>query len=322
MSRYVSAARVPPKAKASSESRTCRAPRSGSAYTATDESPASEHARAMRTAISPRFAIRTFENAGTAHRNVPRPSGSARRRAARATLGNPPRAGPPSCRYRTRDGGWRAVEDPKVVEASQHRPSCRVSGPRGEPVSPQVHDREADLGEEVAQQREAEADDAVRVSLHTADERAAEPVDRETAGDGERFAGPDVGLDLGIRQVREVHDRRRGGAERRAGSALDRLAAVHDPVARVQSPAAPTHHLPTGGGLRRVGRLSERLAVVLEHRVATEHDGSARCRVLAGRPRWVLVRDRFGLGARQDEDRGVRAESAEALLGPDAAVLV
>src|SRR5262249_54883268 len=39
---------------------TCSASRSGSAYTATDAKPASLHARAMRTAISPRFAIRTL----------------------------------------------------------------------------------------------------------------------------------------------------------------------------------------------------------------------------------------------------------------------
>src|SRR5690242_21324455 len=60
MTRYESPGVVPPRAKASSASRTCRASRSGSAYTATLVSPASLQARATRTAISPRLAIRTF----------------------------------------------------------------------------------------------------------------------------------------------------------------------------------------------------------------------------------------------------------------------
>ena len=47
---------------ASSASRTCSEPRSASEYTATVLSPSSRHARMIRTAISPRFAIRTLEN--------------------------------------------------------------------------------------------------------------------------------------------------------------------------------------------------------------------------------------------------------------------
>src|SRR5262245_31591816 len=43
-----------------SASRTWRAPRSQSEYTATVAIPSSRHARMTRTAISPRFAIRTF----------------------------------------------------------------------------------------------------------------------------------------------------------------------------------------------------------------------------------------------------------------------
>src|SRR5262249_48741715 len=43
-----------------SASRTCRAPRSQSEYTATAGIPSSRHARMTRTAISPRFAISTF----------------------------------------------------------------------------------------------------------------------------------------------------------------------------------------------------------------------------------------------------------------------
>src|SRR5919201_2319522 len=46
--------------KAWSASATCRASRSQSEYTATVGRPISRHARITRTAISPRFATRTF----------------------------------------------------------------------------------------------------------------------------------------------------------------------------------------------------------------------------------------------------------------------
>jgi hypothetical protein len=59
-------AEVPPRAKASSASRTCGASASGSAYTATLARPASLAARITRTAISPRLATRTLEMVGTA----------------------------------------------------------------------------------------------------------------------------------------------------------------------------------------------------------------------------------------------------------------
>src|SRR5690349_3621364 len=49
-------------AYASSASRTCSAVRSHSEYTATGDTPISRHARITRTAISPRFAIRTLRS--------------------------------------------------------------------------------------------------------------------------------------------------------------------------------------------------------------------------------------------------------------------
>src|SRR5699024_9995094 len=60
-----SAAVVPCSAYASSDSRTCIASASWSAYTATEVYPASAQARATRTAISPRLAINTFSMAVT-----------------------------------------------------------------------------------------------------------------------------------------------------------------------------------------------------------------------------------------------------------------
>src|SRR3954451_13885691 len=71
MTREESPGVVPPSASASSAARTCRASRSGSAYTATLVRPASLHARATRTAISPRLAIRTFCTAALLESIVP-----------------------------------------------------------------------------------------------------------------------------------------------------------------------------------------------------------------------------------------------------------
>ena len=59
---------LPSSAYASSASRTCRASRSGSAYTATEPIPASRQARMTRTAISPRFAMSTEAKAVTGQR--------------------------------------------------------------------------------------------------------------------------------------------------------------------------------------------------------------------------------------------------------------
>src|SRR5450755_181003 len=47
---------------ASSASRACGAEASASLYTATDPTPSSRHARTIRSAISPRFAMRTLLN--------------------------------------------------------------------------------------------------------------------------------------------------------------------------------------------------------------------------------------------------------------------
>src|SRR5690606_12393820 len=60
--RYDSCGRGPPIGQASSASRTCRASRSASEYTATVPTPSRRHVRTTRQAISPRLAISTFMN--------------------------------------------------------------------------------------------------------------------------------------------------------------------------------------------------------------------------------------------------------------------
>src|SRR6267142_1682367 len=58
-------------AYASSARRTWSAPRSASLYTATAAMPRSRHARITRSAISPRFAMRTLRNGGVRGRLAP-----------------------------------------------------------------------------------------------------------------------------------------------------------------------------------------------------------------------------------------------------------
>src|SRR4051812_45701990 len=60
--RYESRATAGPMHTASSAKRTCSASVSTSECTATARRPSSLHARTMRNAISPRFAIKTFLN--------------------------------------------------------------------------------------------------------------------------------------------------------------------------------------------------------------------------------------------------------------------
>src|SRR5665811_2474890 len=74
---------------------------------------------------------------------------------------------------------------------------------------PEVVPGDAEVGEHHAEQGEADADDVVRVPFEAGDERAAEPVDREAAGDGLGLARRRVRLDLLFGQVRKMHQRLR-----------------------------------------------------------------------------------------------------------------
>src|SRR5674476_1196068 len=74
---------------------------------------------------------------------------------------------------------------------------------------PEVVPGDAEVGEHHAEEREADADDVVRVPFEAGDERAAEPVDRAAAGDGFGLTRRDVRLDLLLGQVREMDQRLR-----------------------------------------------------------------------------------------------------------------
>src|SRR5690606_31971662 len=120
----------------------------------------------------------------------------------------PPRTGPCGIQLSAREGEGRAES------------SCR-RGREGEEggrlAGPEVGDRDAELGEQRAQERQADADDAVVVALDAGDEGAAEPVDSKGAGDDERLARRDVGVDLRVAEVGEVDGGRRDGARLRRG---------------------------------------------------------------------------------------------------------
>src|SRR5690606_16238436 len=111
--------------------------------------------------------------------------------------------------------------------ASSSRSTPTVSGGRrGRSAPPEVGDADADLTEQRAQERQADADDPVVVALDPADERAAETVHGEGARDDERLTGGDVGVDLGVAEVGEVH----GGRGDGAGLGPVAGAAVDEPV--------------------------------------------------------------------------------------------
>ena len=98
-------------------------------------------------------------------------------------------------------------------------------------------------------------------------------VEGEGAGDGERLAGGDVGLDLGVGRRAEADQRGRDGADRAPGGGVD------DAVPGGQRAGAAAHRVPAAGRLLGGVRLAERLPVEHEHRVAADDEralGSAR----------------------------------------------
>ena len=74
----------------------------------------------------------------------------------------------------------------------------------------QVEPGDAEIGQQQPQQRQGQPDDPVVVALDAADEGSAQAVDGERPGDVERFARGDIALDLGVGELGEVDERRRG----------------------------------------------------------------------------------------------------------------
>lgn len=76
-------------------------------------------------------------------------------------------------------------------------------------VAPELGPLEPELGQHQPQQWQADPDHVVRVPGDTGDERAADAVEGEAAGDVEWLAGRDIGGDLGVADSGEP-DLRRG----------------------------------------------------------------------------------------------------------------
>src|SRR5690606_40996769 len=169
---------------------------------------------------------------------APAPAGrtSRRRRRDRATPLLPPAA----------RGGALREADPRTGAPSYARP-------QGVPG-------DLELTEQVAQHGQTHPDDRVIVALDGADIGPAEPVDGERPRYPQRLAGRDVGLDLVVTQVGEVHERGGRGADGAAGPALFDVPHVDEPVASVEYAGAPPHPLPPADCFGRVGGLAVDLA--------------------------------------------------------------
>src|SRR4051812_2502756 len=147
----------------------------------------------MRTAISPRFAMSTL----VIRRSVP--------------VGSDTEGMNPNPIDRHPRAVGRSVQTPRgsAVPALQSLPP--EGGPGG-----------ARLADQATQRRQGEPDDGGRVARDRGDERSAEAVDREGAGDGERLARRDVGVDLVVVEVVDEADlRARDRAEPPAGPPVD-----------------------------------------------------------------------------------------------------
>ena len=116
--------------------------------------------------------------------------------------------------------------------------------------APQVGDRDVELGEHRAQQRQRQPGDVARVAVDAVDEPAAEPVEGERAGHPQRLAGGDVGVRSRRRSgCRTAPTSRPATATRRSARGWCRQ--LHQAVPGVQQPRPAAHPLPHGRPRRR-----------------------------------------------------------------------
>src|SRR5690625_7871727 len=99
-------------------------------------------------------------------------------------------------------------------------------------------DADADLGEQVAQQGEGQADDSVRITVDGRDERPGPTVNGEATGHAQGLAGGDVGIDLLVGDGSEGDRAAGGGPEGDAGAAVGGSAVIEQPAPRVEGPRA------------------------------------------------------------------------------------
>ena len=135
---------------------------------------------------------------------------------------------------------------------------------------PQVRPFHTQLAGQPPGQRQAQADDAVRIALDAVDERAAEAFQRKGAGHLQRFAGGNVALDVAVGIIAEMHDGVADAAGHAPGGEVDQA------VAGPQLAAVATHGPePFACHVRAVG-LAVAFAVEQEHRVAAQDQRADR----------------------------------------------
>ena len=101
-------------------------------------------------------------------------------------------------------------------------------------------------GQQATQQRQRQADDVAVVADDAVEERRRPAVEREAAGDLERLAGGEVGLELGVGVVTEVHLGRRHVGRLAPGGRVD------DAVAGAEHRRAPPQPRAAGPGPRSI----------------------------------------------------------------------
>ena len=138
-------------------------------------------------------------------------------------------------------------------------------------------------------QRQAEADDTVRITLDAVNERTTEALERERTGDFQRLASGDVPLDIILGELAEMHFGVTRAAHSTSGCKIDKA------VAGPQFAGRAAHTLQSFAGNGLAVRLAVAYSVQEEHRITTKNQRSDRC---LGESRLIRYgsSDRFGDG--------------------------
>ena len=155
-------------------------------------------------------------------------------------------------------------------------------------------------------QRQAEADDAVRIALDAVNERTTEALERERTGDFQRLASGDVPLDVIVGELTEMHFGVTCTAHSTSGCKID------EAVAGPQFAGRAAHTLQSFAGHGFAVRLAVAFAVQEEHRVAAKNQ-RADCRLGQSRLSGNSGGDGFGNG--RHIDAGEVARGGDFRLG-------
>ena len=158
---------------------------------------------------------------------------------------------------------------------------------------PQVGPFDAQLRRQTAHQRQAQADDAVRIAFDRVDERAAETFQSERSGHFQRLAGGDVAFDIQVGIFAEVQGRFAGAAHHAARREVD------EAMAGPQLAGGTAHGTQPFARYLFAMRLAVAFAVQQEHGIAAENQ---RAGLRTGQA-WTAIHeigDRLGDGGNGD----------------------